>query len=353
MRLDSTGRALGAPPDLAGKWLAALGRSFRVPAGHREEIVDREGALDMLRCGTGTLEALLGAGLPHAGPPGAELFDRYDLFNLALASGSGRSVPERSIEFALRWMNTEPESWFRPMDWHFTVDLSCPLPGGCASEPQWRLARPMPEMFGGSTLGLAVSPEDTTPDGAWITAGGTEGLSVSGRIRTRGRPGTLRSPVIRGIVEEFLAARYTWARMPEALQCEDTRVLGLGFAPCISANLHLERRFREAGFEAATRRGWILGMLDLAHAWVEVVDEDGVTRPIDPIFVLLSAYARAPHPRFVQACRGSAINRLLPTGLPAGTSLAAHRCGGTDRAPVRRTVIRRAAGPPASEGGER
>ena len=54
--------------------------------------------MEMLRCGPDTLDGLVRAGLPCGGVPGAELFDRYDLFNLALLSGSGASVPERAIE---------------------------------------------------------------------------------------------------------------------------------------------------------------------------------------------------------------------------------------------------------------
>ncbi|MFG1999260.1 hypothetical protein ACGFNU_08955 [Spirillospora sp. NPDC048911] len=349
MRLDTSRTAVAdadtGSPVVFGGWLGALQRLFTIPAEYREEVVSRAGALEMLRCGDGVLDALIAAGLPCGGPPGAELFDRYDLFNLALASGSGASVPERSIEFALRWMNGEPGSWFQPLEWRFSVELECPRPDGCGDDPRWRLATPRPEEFDGAVLTLETSPGDAGRGPDWITARGSTGLGVRGRLRTRGRPGTLRSPVIREIVEDFMAAGRRWARMPEALQCEDERVLAHGVAPCISASLHLERLFRAAGLESVTRRGWILGMLDLAHAWVEVVDEDGVRKPIDPIFVLLSEYARAPHPGFAEACRGSRVNRLLPTGLPAGSLLAHHSCGGDEHVPVRRTVIRRAAGP--------
>ncbi|KAB2342448.1 hypothetical protein [Actinomadura rudentiformis] len=352
MRLDTSRTAVpgakAAVPAGTGGWLGALARLFTIPAEYREEIVSREGALEMLRCGDGVLDALIAAGLPCGGPAGAELFDRYDLFNLSLASGSGASVPERSIEFALRWMNGEPDSWFQPLEWRFSVELECPRPEGCGDDPVWRLAMPRPEEFGGEVLMLETSPDDAERGPDWITARGSTGLGVRGRLRTRGRPGTLRSPVIRRIVEDFMAAGRRWARMPEALQCEDERVLAHGVAPCISASLHLERLFRAAGFESVTRRGWILGMLDLAHAWVEVVDEDGVRKPIDPIFVLLSGYARSPHPRFAETCRGSRLNRLLPTGLPAGSLLAYHGCGGDEHVPTRRTVIRRAAGAPTS-----
>lgn len=326
-------------------WLTALDRLFTIPGDHRNEIVDRAGALDMLRCGDDVLDALITAGLPCGGTLGAERFDRYDLFNLALASGSGMSVPERSIEFALRWMNSKPGSWFEPLDWRFSVELECPRAGGCGADPWWRLGRPMPEECGGEILEMEVTPCDDVGEGPWITSTGPEGLAVSGRLRTRGRPGRLRSAALREIVEEFMGHGRRWARMPEALQCEAERVLAHGVAPCISASLHLERRFRAAGFEALTRRGWILGMLDLAHAWVEVTDEDGVTKPVDPIFVLLSGYARAPHPDFAETCVGSRLNRLLPTRLPAGSLLAYHGCDGVDRTPERRTVIRRSAKP--------
>jgi hypothetical protein len=338
-RAESAVPAAGASG--LGGWLAALDRLFTIPYGYRDETVDRASAIEMLRCHPDVLDALVAAGLPCGGSPGAERFDRYDLFNLALTSGSGTSVPERSIEFALRWMNSGPDSWFEPLDWRFSIELECPRAGGCGADPWWRLARPLPEECGGEVLEMEVTPGDAAGDGPWITAEGTEGIAVSGMIRTRGRPGRLESPVLREIVGEFMSHGRRWGRMPEALQCESERVLAEGMSPCISASLHLERRFRAAGFEALTRRGWILGMLDLAHAWVEVTDEDGVTKPVDPIFVLLSGYARAPHPDFPATCLGSRLNRLLPTGLPAGSLLAHHGCDGVERAPERRTVIRR------------
>jgi hypothetical protein len=110
-------------------------------------------------------------------------------------------------------------------------------------------------------------------------------------------------------------------------------------ATCTALSRHLEERCREAGFLARTRRGWMLGMLDLVHAWLEVEDEDGVTKIVDPIFVLLAELARDPHPELPALCMGSQTNRLLPTTRRAGEPLERHVCGGGESPVEKRTTI--------------
>ena len=83
-------------------------------------------------------------------------------------------------------------------------------------------------------------------------------------------------------------------------------------------------------------------MLDLAHSWVEVVDDDGVLKAVDPIFLRLADHAEDPHPELAAGCIGSRLNRLLPASIPADGTMVSHRCGGRESTPVRRTVIRRA-----------
>ncbi|WP_327697964.1 hypothetical protein [Streptomyces sp. NBC_00459] len=317
-------------PGLRDGWLAALAELFPVPAGYRDERVDRFGALDILRCGEDLLAELLAAGLPHSGPPGAELFDRYDLFNLALHSGSGTSAPETGIRFALRWMGRDPGTWFADRTWDLSVDLSCPLDGGCEADPTWETSRPEPEAFGGRLLSLTTGPA---------------GSAFTARVATRGERRELRSERLREIVSEYDGAR--WVRLPVELQSRPELVLPYGIAPCISVSLDLAAKCRAAGFEARTRRGWILGMLDLAHAWLEVVDSDGEVKVVDPVFAGLADHADAPHPLFREACAGSRFNRLLPSSREADQPLFRHRCGGADRTPVSRTTVRTA---PSTEG---
>jgi PAS domain-containing protein len=329
----------------ADAWLAALSGLFTMPAGYRDEQVDRIAALETLRCGPAVLDELVRAGLPCSGPSGDERFDRYDLFNLSLATGTGTSLPERTIHYALRWMHGGPETWTQRLEWIFEIELHCPDPAGCGAAPFWSHAALLPQAVGGEMMewqldGRPGPPPEPIP-GAQVQREGAGPLRFAGRLATAGTLMTLRSPRLRAIADEFLAAGYRWARMPEALQRDYERVLAAGVGPCISASLRLEREFRAAGYEAYTRRGWLLGMLDLAHAWVEVVDDDGITKPVDPIFTRLTEYSDAPHPGLGPACIGSRINRLLPAAIPADGQMTAHRCGGAYREPIRRTVIRR------------
>ena len=186
-----------------------------------------------------------------------------------------------------------------------------------------------------------VEPGGACLVGDQIVYRGPGPLHLSGEVCTTGKLMELCSPRLREIVDEFFATGYRWVRMPEPLQWQYERVLSAGVAPCISASLLLERRFAEAGYETFTRRGWLLGMLDLAHSWLEVVDDDGVFKPIDPIFTWLTEYAPDPHPDLAEASIGSRMNRLLPAAMAANGRMATHECGGVSVDPRRKTIIRR------------
>jgi hypothetical protein len=342
MRIASS---LGATAPVLGAsdhgWLPALEGLFPVPADFRNEDVDRTAALDMLRCGDATLDVLVQAGLPCRGEPGAEWFDRYDLFNLALASKSGTSVPERAIGYALRWMHADPRTWTEPVQWSFDIQLRCPLPE-CGPDAQWSHSRLDVESVEADLLDWHTEPATAELAADEIVFTGPGPVGMRGQLVTRGRLMTLQSPALRSITADFLAAGYSWVRLPERLQCDYERVMAAGVAPCITGSLFLQKQFQAAGYEAITRRGWLLGMLDLAHSWVEVVDDDGVRKSVDPIFARLADHAQNPHPMLVAGCIGSRLNRLLPTAIPADGQMVSHRCQHRDSIPVRRTVIRRA-----------
>ncbi|HEV2370664.1 MAG TPA: hypothetical protein VGS19_00730 [Streptosporangiaceae bacterium] len=326
-------------PDHAGvrdRWLTALAELVPVPPGYRNESIDRIGALDILRCDDAMLTDLVEHGLPSAG---GELFDRYDLFNLALYSGTGKSAPETGIRYALRWMGREPDTWFAEREWNLSVELFCPRPDGCRPGPTWSAARPEPEAFGGQTLRL-----DTAP------AGQADRFALTAEIVTRGERRELCSDQLREIVGEYTTGSHRWVRLPVELQARPELVLPHGVAPCISVSLDLAAKCRAAGFDARTRRGWILGMLDLAHAWLEVVDTDGQVKVIDPVFALLADHADAAHPQFRQACAGSRFNRLLPSCNAADEPLFRHHCGGEGLTPATRTTVRSARSGRCAEG---
>ncbi|MFP8961048.1 hypothetical protein ACLIYP_10895 [Streptomyces nanhaiensis] len=331
-------------------WLESLRNLLVIPPELRDEWMDRAGALELLQCGPEILDELLRNGLPHGGEPGAERFDRFDLVNLALYSGSGTSVPEKTMRYALRWMHADPRTLFRPQRWDYSVALSPPAADAEAdpARMEWNLATPHPERHGGWTESLTVGPEGAVLGEKDITARGTTGLTASGVLVTSGEHREIRSRQLRDIVTSFGPDRFRWGRMPEELQWRKDVVLSQGYAPCISVCLELAERCRAAGFEARTRRGWIMGMLDLAHSWLEVVDEDGLIKTVDPAFVILADHhAEAAHPKIADAFTGSLLNRLLPTEHHADEPVNGYRRDGRFGHPRHQTDIQLSAEQPA------
>jgi PAS domain-containing protein len=329
-----------AVADITERWRAAVRHLWPVPAEFRDAQLNRVAALDMLRCGDDVLDVLVTEGLPAVVRDGTQYFDRFDLFNLALASGTLTSVPERAIRFALRWMSGGPDTWTAPLHWSFDIELGCPHAEGCDQAATWSHAELLPQAAFGTLDDLVTTPAAQVEGGRlWFAGPGP--VRLRGELTTRGRLDTLHSPRLRAIVADFLAEQYAWVRIPELLQRDDERVMAAGVAPCISASLFLEREFRRAGYEAGTRRGWLLGMLDLAHSWIEVVDDDGVMKVVDPIFARLAEYADRPHPGLANAVIGSTVNRILPATIPADGDMVTHSCRAEQRPPVRHTVIRR------------
>jgi hypothetical protein len=327
--------------------LASLERLFAIPPGHRSDDVPRASALQVLGCDDAALDELLRRGLSHAGPAGDERFDANDLFNLALYSGAGRSVPERALRYAIRWMAESPEKLTATRRWTFSVTLSCARPDGCGADPLIAAALPVPELFGGRLEDVSIAPPPERGDEAGVECAGSE-VQMTATVETRGELRTIRSPRLRAIVDEVLGSGLRWVKVPASIHARPELLLPHGVATCTALSLHLAERCREAGFEARTRRGWMLGMLDLIHAWLEVEDEDGETKVVDPIFVLLAGLAPDAHPELPELCRGSVTNRLLPTTRAAGEPIDRHTCDGAEAPLAKRTTILPAREPAAA-----
>jgi hypothetical protein len=341
--MDSTRTSPAAPTDAADakRWLDSLAKLYPVPDPHRVENVDRTQALEILRCGPAVFEELLASGLPHGEGQSGVVFDRHDLINLALHSGSGLSMPERAVRYALRWMREDPTQWATPLEWTFHIELSCVRGEECGGGSSFAHTRLLPEINGGA-IREWTSDRPVRIDEQDITMSGPGPVQLSGRLRTEGRLMRLRSPQLRAITKDFIDVGYRWAQLPKAVQADYTTVMAYGVAPCFAASLFLENEYRAAGYQAISRSGWILGMLDLVHAWVEVVDDDGVTKSVDVIFDPLSRHAEDAHPELPQAALGSRVNRILQTAAAADVPHTGHTCGdGQTGVPQTRTVIRR------------
>ena len=323
----------GTVEDARTAWLRALDGLWTVPGPHRDECVTRDQALLSLRCGEEVLDELLDHGLPHAGEPPGELYERSDVINLGLASGTLRSMAELGALFLVKLGNARsPDEWVRPMTWRLAGNL-LPLHGrACGERPSWRFRRPQPGELGGTLHRWETEGADRLEDGVHVwedaPAAGARGL-----VETRGERREVRSPAIRELFREML--RFGFRSLPPSLEADSESVARMGAGDCVAISLLAERECRRAGYEARSRRGYLLGLMGIGdHSWVEVVDDDGLVKIVDPVLVTVARHvARAgegPSSEFESFCLGSVNNRILPFGCPAPERIAAHSCGGSD-----------------------
>jgi len=137
----------------------------------------------------------------------------------------------------------------------------------------------------------------------------------------------LRSTAARAAMREFAGAGLRWVKLPPVLGADVQLMLAQRIASCASASQHIAGLCRRAGLPATTRSGWIAG-LEMTHAWVEIVDEDGLTKVLDPIVALFAAMVPQANPVLSDPELGVRTNRLIPSGYPAVEPLARHTCGG-------------------------
>ncbi|MFC4852559.1 hypothetical protein [Actinophytocola glycyrrhizae] len=280
----------------------SLDGMYLVPGEHHVPDTDRAAAAELLCCDEQTIDALVQSGLTVRDGR----FDGRDLFNLGLHSGTGRTVPEQAFAFSLRWMRGTDDALLSPRTLGFTLTADC----ACQDVA---LAVPRPDRYGGTVTPV---PEHDVVDASAVTA----------TIRTEGRAAPLRSPALRGLVEEFAGLGVRWVKLPDALREDESLVTAHRVATCESASRWLARRFLAAGYPAATRIGWVVGMLDLVHAWVEVTDDDGETKVVDPVFSLFAATVPGANPLLTDPAVALRTNRLVPTGLAVGDRVATHGC---------------------------
>lgn len=266
--------------------------TFLIPREHHVADTPRAEAAKILDCTEEALDAFILSGLTERDGR----FDSRDLFNLGLHSGTGRTLPEQAFAYALRWMRSPTADLLAPRTSRLSVSLSCSCPSAVFASP--RDARD-------------VEVTDT---------------SLTATIETSGALVPLRSPALRALVEEFAGLGLRWMKLPEALREDEDLVLSHRVASCDSASRYLVRRCRSAGLPATTRIGWVIGMLDLVHAWVEVTDEDGVTKVIDPIFALFATTLPDANPVLTDPTVSLRTNRLVPTDRSVGEHVAHHGC---------------------------
>ncbi|MDG4794539.1 hypothetical protein [Micromonospora sp. WMMD1082] len=307
----------------------ALDALFVVPPEHRWGDVGRAEARALLSCDEPTLSALVRHGLPTSGHPDGDRFDSRDLFNLGLHSVGHDTVVARTFALALRWMRAGTDRLVAGRPARLDVNLSCGGPQECGAGARSHITRPRPEVYGGSVESLHMCHR---PGGEQPAGTPPPGLRMTARLRLTGQLAPLRSAAARDAVRHFLDVGLRWVKLPGPLQADVRLARSHGIASCASASLHLAHLLQSAGLDATTRVGWVIG-LEMEHAWVEVVDTDGETKLLDPVFALFAGMLPGANPAFRDADHALRTNRLVPTALPAGAALAVHSCDGPPATP--------------------
>jgi hypothetical protein len=301
----------------ADRWLGALEALAPTPPRYRERSVGEAEALDVLRCDRSVLEALVGAGLPVVGADGEgqPLFDFHDLINVGLYSGTGASLGEMGERVLMRFAAENPERWLGPRRWAVEVDHVCAGDG----EAAWSAARPAPEIAAGRCESWAVVGADASAT-----------LQLAGVVEVSGRAGSVVAAPARELYREWLAdirggrLRFQWLPGPMRLDPEEAYRRRL--TDCVAAALMLERQLGGLGLEARTRKGHVLGLMSVEHAWAELRDADGEWKLLDPILAVVAHRAGTPRPEFDDFCLGSIANRVVPWDRRADQALAVHEC---------------------------
>jgi hypothetical protein len=291
-------------------WSAAVGKVVWIPGPHRRPTMTEASAQRMLRCTNRSFAKLLDLGLPYDDTDEGKRFEPYDVRNAGLYSGTGVTDVEVAMRMILSFMLGTPEELTRPRRWRYRLSLSAPI------GPQPRELRqvfgPTPEAFGGELqscepmLGPPVERQgDLFPM--------FQGAEVSGELVTCGAEDPVRAPELQVAVRELLDCGVRWQFLPTSLELDPAAAMDLGAVNCVVLCSILEADLRELGFAAASYRGWMVGLSQSDHGWVEVTDEDGQVRCLDPSFGMLAEANGFGAADFADLVVGSRLNRVVPT----------------------------------------
>ncbi|MET9182613.1 hypothetical protein ABZX88_31025 [Kitasatospora aureofaciens] len=298
-----------------------------IPAKYSHKTHPESTAQEMLRCDSTDIDRLVDAGLPFEVRAGLRHFDVNDLYNLGMYSGRGNTQPELAFRMLFRFAGRPVDDLLREKSWDFRVTLECTA---CEGEAPWRFAAPDAARFGGRLAGGAA-PEPSA-----------RSASYEATVTTVGARTPLLSAQLRGITRDYLDSGYRWQMIPVAMQADYDLVHALGATSCIAASLLLAERFRAAGYRAEAKRGWFCGVLggalDLPHACVEVVDDDGALKTVDIAKAQLAARLSPNTADFQELCLGSIYNKVIPSTASGNAPFGHHECGSREPVQVRADI---------------
>ncbi|MGW1677393.1 hypothetical protein [Saccharopolyspora sp. NPDC002376] len=298
-----------------------------IPAEHASRTQPELVAQEMLRCGTAEIDRLVAAGLPFESRSGKRHFDANDLYNLGMYSNTAKTQPELAFRMLFRFAGRPVDDLLRDKSWEFRVRLECV---DCAGDAPWILEEPDAVRFGGRV------------DDVVAPAASSGAAEYAATVVTTGARTPLVSPELRRLTRDYLDAGYRWQMIPVAMQADYELVHALGATSCIAASLFLAERFRAAGYQAEAKRGWFCGVLggalDLPHACVEVVDDDGALRTVDIAKAQLAKRLSPDTGEFQELCLGSIYNKVIPSTAAGNAPFGHHECGSRHPVQVRADI---------------
>jgi hypothetical protein len=242
-------------------------------------------------------------------------------------------VPELAQRALFRFAAGAPERWTAPTRWQVAVEHRCLAGTDAGHVGGWVLAEPDPARWGGATedwqthqgLRLRLDGRGDEPELRPDCA------SATGTVRLEGRRQRVVAPAIAEAFHELVrgierdAPRYQW--LAAGLRADPDAAANLGVTDCAASSLLLGRELARLGFTTRTGAGTVLGLVPTQHAWVEVLDDDGAWKALDPIFAGIAARVPGTRAEFADFCLGSFSSRVLPWNRAAGEAMAMHRCG--------------------------
>ncbi len=299
-------------------WRPALRHVAWIPGTHHRGTMPRSVATRVLRCTEASFDQLLDLGLPATETETGPAYDPFDVKNVALHSGTGTTEVEIAMRAIFGYMRSPVADLVAETAWTYALSVE-PAATTDTAGPV-RVHRPTPEDFGGSLDSCETADGPVADDGRCLRV--APGAIATGVLRTRGQAAPLRSASIRSITEDLLGSGVAWHFVPGDLDSSVDVAADAGLSGCVTLSVRLERLLAAAGHDARSYRGWSVGSLT-PHAWVEVVDDDGAPKFVDPALALLALrYDLGPR-EFADFVVGSATNRVVPTHCRATSSLVA------------------------------